>query len=529
MPVTSLLHYAGLTDQGRQRTNNEDRFFGDPDRGLFVIVDGMGGQAAGEVAAETAVTLIRERLGRRIGSLPDRIREAIAVANNEIFEQAQSNPAWHGMACVLTVAVVEDGQVTVGHVGDSRLYLLEPGQIRKVTHDHSPVGEREDRGELSESDAMRHPRRNEVFRDVGSQLHTPSDTDFIEIQQFALPSQGALVLCSDGLSDLVTSQVIRETVERNAADPYRAARDLVAAANEAGGKDNITVLVVTTAEYTGAFAGRPLPSTETVRSSGSAGRWLWPLAALLAGLGAGWFLRQPAQAPPVEPAHVPQTIRVGGEGGLPTVAAAMDKATAGDTVLVSPGQYHEAVRLAEGVSLVSEKPQQAIFYPVGPDPVIRADQVSHGRLEGVLLDDADHLLKTGILLHNADVEITDVEVTHAVNAIEITGNSKASVQACRLYANSGSGMIVRDTAEPRILNNVIARNGDGKAKPDQLRPGIEIAGLARPKLVGNVFVDNGAEAIWKGAWGEDARLLEQNYFVNERKPPARRKIRSSTP
>ena len=103
------------------------------------------------------------------------------MANNEILRAARANPEWEGMACVLTLAVLENGSAVVGHVGDSRLYQIRRGEIRKITHDHSPVGEREDSGEIAEAEAMRHPRRNEVFRDVGSEEHAPDDPDFIEI------------------------------------------------------------------------------------------------------------------------------------------------------------------------------------------------------------------------------------------------------------------------------------------------------------------------------------------------------------
>jgi serine/threonine protein phosphatase PrpC len=144
------------------RQNNEDRWHIDPERGIFLVVDGIGGQAAGEKAADIAINLVRARLERQTGTAEDRIREGITVANNEIVRLAATNPDWHGMACVLTVAVIENGGAIVGHVGDSRLYKIRGRDIRKITHDHSPVGEREDGGEISEAEAMRHPRRNEV-------------------------------------------------------------------------------------------------------------------------------------------------------------------------------------------------------------------------------------------------------------------------------------------------------------------------------------------------------------------------------
>src|ERR1051325_8825541 len=133
---------------GRVRHNNEDAWHADSDRGIFLVVDGIGGQAAGEKAAEIAVERVRARLERQTGTTEQRIREAITMANREILNAARSNPEWQGMACVLTVAVLENGSAVVGHVGDSRLYRIRGGEIQKITHDHSPVGEREDNEEL---------------------------------------------------------------------------------------------------------------------------------------------------------------------------------------------------------------------------------------------------------------------------------------------------------------------------------------------------------------------------------------------
>jgi serine/threonine protein phosphatase PrpC len=159
------------------------------------------------------------------------------------------------MACVLTLAVIENGAITIGHVGDSRLYLFWNGAIRKLTSDHSPVGEEEDSGELTETEAMLHPRRNEVFRDVGSRLHSAGDEDFIEIRQCRLRSDAAILLCSDGLTDHLTSAQVREIVDSYEGDAARVACDLVEAANDAGGKDNITALFVAGPDFRGRRAG----------------------------------------------------------------------------------------------------------------------------------------------------------------------------------------------------------------------------------------------------------------------------------
>src|SRR5215831_3064546 len=243
MVKTKLTTGAG-SDPGRVRQNNEDAFHSDPDRGIFLVVDGIGGHAAGERATAIAVERVRARLERQTGTAEQRIREAITMANNEILHTARGNPDWRGMACVLTLVVLENGSAVVGHVGDSRLYHIRRGEIRKVTHDHSPVGEREDNRELSEAEAMRHPRRNEVFRDVGSEEHSPDDQDFIEVIRIPFESDAALLLCSDGLSDQVASAEIRAAVERHAGAPETAVGELIAAANRAGGKDNVTVLLV---------------------------------------------------------------------------------------------------------------------------------------------------------------------------------------------------------------------------------------------------------------------------------------------
>ena len=180
---TSAFHAAGATDVGRRREVNEDRFHCDPARGLFFVIDGVGGQAAGGKAADVALSMLRARLERETGPVATRLREAIAIANDEIYSLASTRAEWKGMACVLTAAVIRDGRATIGHVGDTRLYKLRGGRLEKVTRDHSPVGEREDGNEISEAQAMRHPRRNEVYRDVGSERHTPDDPDFVEIDE----------------------------------------------------------------------------------------------------------------------------------------------------------------------------------------------------------------------------------------------------------------------------------------------------------------------------------------------------------
>src|SRR5215467_3681038 len=244
MRTVHALIAAGQTDTGRQRTVNEDRFYCDPGRGVFIVIDGIGGQAAGGKAADVALSMLRKRLERETGAASERVREAITLANNEIFRVAGTRPQWNGMACVLTVAIVDHGRVTIGHVGDTRLYKLHGDRIEKATRDHSPVGEREDSKELSEFEAMQHPRRNEVYRDVGSEPHEPGDPEFIDIHDIPFEPDAALLLCSDGLSDLIDSATIADVVSQCVGDPEAVTRALIEMANAAGGKDNVTVVYV---------------------------------------------------------------------------------------------------------------------------------------------------------------------------------------------------------------------------------------------------------------------------------------------
>jgi len=281
---------AMASDTGQHRAKNEDRVYIDESRGIFVVVDGVGGQAAGEKAAELAAGIIPRELEKTDGPAEQRVRSAITAANNEIYELAETNVDLRGMACVLTLAVAEEDRVTVGHVGDSRLYLVWNGTMKKLTSDHSPVGEREDQGEITELEAMEHPRRNEVFREVGTRPHSPDDAGFIEIRSFPFHPEAALLLCSDGLSDTLTSAEIGGIVDRYDGDPNAIAQLLVDAANEAGCRDNVSVIFVAGPEFIGSASrvmgeARARHATTRARTAPKAWRlWSARLAWFIAGL-----------------------------------------------------------------------------------------------------------------------------------------------------------------------------------------------------------------------------------------------------
>jgi serine/threonine protein phosphatase PrpC len=255
MGVTARWRSALATDPGLVRESNEDRCYADDERGIFLVADGIGGHPGGEIAAELAVDTIRLALQGSRGLTTVRVREAITEANNVIHKTADANPAWHGMSCVLTLALLEENRVTVGHVGDSRLYLIWNGAIRKLTSDQSPVGEQEESGVLTESEAMRHPRRNEVFVDVGSQPRRPGD-DFVQLRELEFKSDAALLLCSDGLSDLLTSAEILAIVENYDGEPASVPQALIDAALVAGGRDNVSVVFVAGSGFLGSRSTR---------------------------------------------------------------------------------------------------------------------------------------------------------------------------------------------------------------------------------------------------------------------------------
>jgi len=250
------------SDPGLLRSNNEDRVYVDEAAGIFLVVDGMGGRAAGELAAQTAAEVIPQQLESAEGDVAARIRQAITAANNEIYRLAEDRAEWRGMACVLTLAVAHEDRITFGHVGDSRLYLVWNGTLRKLTSDHSPVGELEDGGELTEAAAMEHPRRNEVFRDVGSKPRDPHEEEFIQIKSLPFRPDAAFLLCTDGLTDMLVTEEISAIVQRYCGDAALVAQELVAAANEMGGKDNVSVVFVAGPEFIGADSEPMLQARE---------------------------------------------------------------------------------------------------------------------------------------------------------------------------------------------------------------------------------------------------------------------------
>ena len=528
MEAVSTLRAAGETDPGLRREVNEDRFHVDAARGLFMVIDGVGGQAAGGKAADTAVTTLRLRLERETGSIGTRLRDAIADANNEIHRLAALRPEWNGMACVLTAVVVRDGHAIVGHVGDTRLYKLRHGRIEKVTRDHSPVGEREDARELSERDAMQHPRRNEVYRDVGSEPHEPGDPDFIDVQAVPFEPDAALLLCSDGLTDLVDSSAINQIVQRCAGRPREVVRALIEAANGAGGKDNVTAVYVEGDRFPPATeAIEPASPTEITRRLGSvepAGtkRRIVRFAniVLIAVVIVLTLVRSDTVAPrgvvPETPQAVADTGRIVVQAAG-SIAEALERARAGTTIVVEPGEYRETLSLRSHVRVVSSEPRGAVIRLPGTAAEGEAAVVAHGvtdaSLDGFLIvGDAATPLGTGVLATDSDLVLSQIEITGAANtAVDAGRGSRVRIVAADIHDNPGSALRVRAGASADTSHSVFARNGTAGSAAKALA----VEDRATVEFNANVFVGSTASAL-SGSADARAAFARNNWFVAAR-------------
>ena len=227
---------SGVTDTGRRRLRNEDAFICEPP--LFAVADGMGGARAGEVAAGLAAAALEEAGSETRGA--EGVAALIVEANKRIWERSLNDPRTTGMGTTVTAALVDaaSGAVAIGHVGDSRAYLLRDETLEQLTTDHSLVAELVESGVLTPEEAERHPQRSAITRALGTE---PT----VEVDAFTMQAEpGDLFLvCSDGLSAMLSDEAVSSAIETADRDPERAADALVAAANARGGEDNITVVL----------------------------------------------------------------------------------------------------------------------------------------------------------------------------------------------------------------------------------------------------------------------------------------------
>ena len=242
----------GVTDQGRVRTNNEDCYQIVEPLHLFVLSDGMGGEAHGEIASAMAVeTVVKHCLdmetnpaAKIVGAVEPkwsaptkRLSSAVHMANRNIFKSAEENPDQHGMGATLTAAWINGARLSIAHVGDSRAYLLRGGGLLQLTRDHSLVAEQVRQGILTAAEAEESDMQSVLLRALGAQAEIEVDAE-----EHTLFPRDAVLLCSDGLTRVVTEPEIAGTLQAET-DPTQAAEKLVALANERGGPDNITVVI----------------------------------------------------------------------------------------------------------------------------------------------------------------------------------------------------------------------------------------------------------------------------------------------
>jgi serine/threonine protein phosphatase PrpC len=241
--VIQLGQTASITDPGRRRRRNEDAFVCEPP--LFAVADGMGGAQAGEIASRLAATAVQ---GGPAGDVVELIQEA----NRRVWERSAEDEAVSGMGTTMTVALVDADVVRIGHVGDSRAYLIREGTLAQLTEDHSLVAELVRSGKLSPEEAEVHPQRSVITRALGTERE-------VDVDAFSVPARtgDVFMLCSDGLTGMVADETILDLVGRNRAQLQAAAKALVDAANRQGGEDNITLVLFEIADAAGDTATMP--------------------------------------------------------------------------------------------------------------------------------------------------------------------------------------------------------------------------------------------------------------------------------
>jgi PPM family protein phosphatase len=235
------IEYGARSDQGMVRTSNEDSCIANPRSGIFLVADGMGGHAAGEIASQIAASTVEEVVsGRRQGSSMESLLQlAVEKANTRVFETQRTKPEYRGMGSTLTVLTFLEDQYFLAQVGDSRAYLFRDDTLNQLTRDHSLVWPLYESGILKKDDLSRHPQKNLITRSIG----THSEVE-VDLQQGTAFEDDIFLLCSDGLTDVLSDQDISQILATTDRDPQAISETLVRAANAGGGPDNVTVVIV---------------------------------------------------------------------------------------------------------------------------------------------------------------------------------------------------------------------------------------------------------------------------------------------
>jgi serine/threonine protein phosphatase PrpC len=242
-----ILTVRGKTDRGRVRANNEDNFYLDEKLGLMVVADGMGGHASGETASQLAVNIIRDYFqgtqkltgdyDQSWSENSNKLKSAILLANQAVFEAAQSSPQLAGMGTTIAAALLAGNKLSIAHIGDSRIYLLRAGNIEQLTDDHSIVNEQVKRDLITKEEAIKSEMKNILTKALGVSPDTQPD-----LNELTMFDGDILLLCSDGLNIMASDEAILEIISL-AGNPVAACDSLINAALENGGKDNVTVVM----------------------------------------------------------------------------------------------------------------------------------------------------------------------------------------------------------------------------------------------------------------------------------------------
>ena len=249
-----MLEAVGQTDVGRRRKLNEDNFLMDPETNLYAVCDGMGGHNAGEVASQMAIETLgsfiqkshKEKeitwpygLDVNLSFDGNRLKTALKLANKKVYKAADNREDYTGMGTTAVAALISEKTATLGSAGDSRVYLVRNGELKQLTRDDSWVSAAWAEGILSSDEIEKHPLKNVITKAVGAK-----DTIDIEVVEHQLASGDVLMLCSDGLHAMMNDEQIKRVLSPVPESLDEAAAKLIAAANEAGGKDNVTVVLL---------------------------------------------------------------------------------------------------------------------------------------------------------------------------------------------------------------------------------------------------------------------------------------------
>lgn len=405
-----MANYFGITDPGQMRDNNEDTFLAEPLKGnpyiIACVIDGVGGYEGGEVAASIAREVLLQKLS---GPLPEPIavmQQALAAANEKIYAEKQQSRKNDQMACVLTMALVDMEKNTFfyAHIGDTRLYLLRDESLVKITKDQSFVGFLEDTGRLTEKDAMTHPKRNEINKALGFDAQLPLQNEHIETGESPFLPGDALLLCTDGLTDMIGSRDIAAVLSKKTTLEEKGT-ELVAAANKAGGKDNITVVLVQHAK-----AATPMKAATAVKKKGGPKK------------GIGIEKNVVAQTPVAE---IPKKENRRGPAGLLGLLCLLLLAALGWSLWQLYGKKNEKALAVIPTTLAASPEQQSLQQAINnaaSDTVLLTLFAKEGKLilSDTLLINRDtlHLAGNGIILQR------DTALTEGAVALQLSPQCK---------------------------------------------------------------------------------------------------------